>query len=85
MVARSVLTSVHVHSYLLGVASTYDHGVNVKVEGLKASGLPPKAPTLGRGAVNAGDLRECQGSTWSIKSSHRWELRKGGGKKGNNF
>lgn len=59
---------VHVHAYLLGVASTYDRGVNVKVEGLKASGLLPKAPTPGRGAVNARDLWECQGSTWSIKS-----------------
>lgn len=35
--------SLHVHSYLLGMASIYDHGVNVKVEGLKASRLPPKA------------------------------------------
>ena len=25
------------------MASIYDHGVNVKVEGLKASRLPPKA------------------------------------------
>lgn len=35
----------------------YDHGVNVKVEALKASGLLPKAPTPGTGAVSARDLR----------------------------
>lgn len=48
--------SVLVRSHLLGVTSMCDHGLNVQVEALKASGSLPKPQPPGTGTGNAREL-----------------------------